>query len=370
MNITLLQNIFSKFCADRGFVPKEPIGLLSPVFPNEFNVSGGHNYALDFLKETLPIMSLQKYSLFEKCFRRIDLDKVGYSYHHLSFFHVALFAYAGFHETVYDAIKEGIANMTYLLTQVLLIPKEKLVVTVFNGGRFRNFDLDRETLLGEWLKYGEYFGQIIPIKGRRNLVFSETEGAAVCPTCEIFFDRGMKYEKSNRFVEIGSVNLYKFLFHLSENSLASSPNWVQINVVGVERILMVLQEADTIYDINCISPIIKIIEESLQHPIETEIFSSAIRSIADTLRSIIIICSEGIEIDSTPQGKILKKLVKHVVSQMRYLYIYDTFVLEKLIVKAVEMNGELYPNMSDVKDKVLNMLSFEIDKWEPFHERV
>lgn len=368
MNITMLLDRFNKFCAERGFEPKKSIGLLSPVFPHEFNVSGGHNYAMEILNNPNSINPLIKYSLFEKSFRRIDLERVGYSDHHLSFFQIALFAYGGNREQIKEILEESITHMATFLTQTLGIPKKRLVITVFDGGRVKNFEIPKELFWRKWMSTGFTPEQIIPIKGRRNIVFSETEGAAVCPTCEIFFDKGNQFEKSRRFVEIGSVNLYKYIFKHKENKLFTPINWVNISIIGIERLLMVLQDVRTIFDVDCISPIINLIESNLQNCLENEIFTSSTRTIADRIRAIAFICIEGVEINSTPQGKVLKKLVKQLVSQMRYLNIYNIDLIGQAIDEIIPVYKGLYPDLSNIKEKAVSLISSEIEKREETYE--
>lgn len=366
MNLTTLFNKFNKFCIDSDFDPKPSIGLISPIFPHEFNVSAGHNYAMEILEKTDPITPLIKYSLFEKSFRRIDLERVGYSFHHLSFFQVALFSYAGDRRLVQGTVKEGISNMSYFLTEVLEIPKEKLMITVFDGGKVKNFNIPKEPFLEEWLYAGFSSEQIIPIKGRRNLVFSETEGAAICPTCEIFFDKGKQNEKSTRFVEIGSVNMYKYIYNQRDNRLKTVENWVLNNIVGIERLLLVLQNAMTIFDIDCIEPIFSIIEKKLQNNLEKAIYIPSLRIIVDAIRSITFICADGVEVNLTPQGKILKRLVKQLVSQMRYLQIYDISPIKESIEEIVAGYKDIYPNLAEIKSKIINLIALEMEKREEY----
>lgn len=368
MDVSILLDKFNKFCGERGFEPKPSIGLLNPVFPHEFNVSGGHNYAMEILNNPNLITPLTKYSLFEKCFRRIDLERVGYSDHHLSFFQILLFAYGGNREQILEILEESIAGMTIFLTGILRIPKKRLVITVFDGGKIKNFNIPKEPFLEQWLSAGFSEEQIIPIKGRRNLIFSETEGAAVCPTCEIFFDKGRQLEKSNRFVEIGSVNLYKYVYRQRNNKLDTIDNWVLSNIMGIERLLMILQDVKRIFDVDCISPIIKLLESNLKYPLEKEIFTPSIRIITDIIRAIVFICVERIEINSTPQGKILKKLVKQLVSQMRYLNIHSVDLIGETIDVIISVYKGLYPDLSDIKEKVVYLISSEIEKREETYE--
>jgi len=360
MEINTLLNKFREFCTKHKYGLKSPTGLLSPVFPNEFNVSGGHNYSMEFLNSSTRIAPSVKYSLFERTFRRIDLERVGYSNHHLSFFQVALFAYTGDQELVGEFMQEGVTHMKSFITEALGIPKERLLITVFDGGKVKDFVIPKEPFLKQWLSAGFSQRQIIPIRGRRNLIFSEIEGAAVCPTCEIFFDKGETSREGDRFVEIGSLNLYKYLYSQRKNKLIIPDNWVLNSIVGIERLLMVLQDKWTIFNIDCIYPLITIIQRNFSNPLEIELYNSSVKIIADTIRSITFICADGVEIDSTPQGKILKKLIKQLVSQMRYLNILDIAPIEECIGQIAMSHKDLYPNLLKVKDKVIDLISMEI----------
>jgi alanyl-tRNA synthetase len=368
MNIDALLNRFNKFCAEKGFVPKVPIGLLSPIFPHEFNVSAGHNYAMEILCDPNPIEHLLKYSLFEKSFRRIDLERIGYSLHHLSFFEAALFAYAGKKDVVHAILGESIKGMTYFLTRELEIPIDKMVITYFDGGRIRNFNISGEPFLEHWLNAGFISRQLVPIRGRRNLVFSESEGAGVCPTCEIFFDKGEIYESSSRYVEIGSVNIYKYIFNQRENRLDVAENWVLNSIVGVERILMVKQRTATIFDIDCIIPMVKAIENVFNSDLEKNLYSPSVRIIADSLRAITFICADGVVVNSTSQGKILKKLLKQLVSQMRYLQIFDTLLIDESIQHIVNAYNQLYPDLTKTRSKVVGLIASELENREAAHQ--
>ena len=141
MNISVFLQKFAYFCKEKQFTPKKSVGLLSPVFPHEFNVSGGHNYAMEILEAQSPIRPETRYSLVERCFRRIDMERVGYSNSHLSFYQVALFTYGGAKDIISRIADEAVANTLYFLTEILGIPKDNLVITFFTGGRIKNFKL-------------------------------------------------------------------------------------------------------------------------------------------------------------------------------------------------------------------------------------
>lgn len=360
MDILRLVDLFRGFAASGGFVPKRPVGLRSPIFPKELNMSAGHNFAMECLSRATPLTPVTKYSLFEKTFRRIDLERVGHSAHHLSFFQVALTAYAGSGPMIAASMDEAVDGIVRFITKVLGVPGDKLLVTYFDGGRVKQFVLQPEPFRDCWLKTGLSADQVIPILGRRNLVFTESEGTAVCPTCEIFYDKGERFEGPNRYVEIGSVNVYKYIYHQRANSLNSTTNWVLNCLVGVERVLLATQGVPTIYDIDCVRPLVGIVESRLPSAVEKTLYAVSARMAADAIRSIVFICSEDFVIDATPQGRILKHLVKQLVSQLRYLHVYDPDVVGEGVRQTISTFEGLYPELKNVGPKVIQLVATEI----------
>ena len=348
---------FSKFVKEKGYTPKEPVGLLSPAFPHEFNVSAGHDYAREIFETNEPIISPIKYSLVDTSFRRIDMEHVGFSDRHLSLFHIALFACGVTSEKMCIQINKLISDFIQLLSEVLDIPPNKLLITVFDGGPVLNFNLEREIALIESLQHTAIpESKILPLKGRRAFFLAQNVECSG-PTCEIYFDRGDKSMVSSRFVEIGSINFYKYRYNSRNSRLEISPNQIFVCAIGVERTLMILQNKPSIFDIDIIAPLIDVVSKYFSNRIENFIFINSVRTIIDGIRSSIFILAEGISPDNSPRGRILKKIFKSVVNQMKYLNLSNLKILDELQGKVIELYGPFYPRIRQQKINLRSLIS-------------
>ena len=364
MNFIEIINMFITFAREKGFTAKDPIGLLSPTFPHEFNVSAGHDYAREIFEANQPIVLPIKYSLIDTSFRRIDMQHIGFSDHHLSLFHIALFSCGVTKEKIHIHINELVSNFIQFLIEILEISKDKLLITVFNGGRILNFNLNREdSLIKALIEGGIPESRILPLEGRRNFFLAQNVECSG-PTCEVYFDRGDKSEYSSRFIEIGSMNFYKYIYNSKKDFLDTPLNQIFVCAIGIERTLMALQNKPTIFDIDIISPLINVINKYLSSPFENDIFSNSIKSIVDCVRSAIFILSEGINPDNSSRGRILQKLIKSIANQMKYLHLFDFKILDELQNKTTEIYAEFYPKIKPRKVDLRLLISnrFETKK--------
>jgi len=351
MGLQTISDTFSDFAEEKGFKPKPSIGLLSPAFPNEFNFSAGHDYSLEIFNEEKPLRNPVRYALIDQCFRRIDLDIIGHSDYHLSLFQIALFSYGVCSEYFGEVIGDAISVYLELLSRVLGIPEENLVITIFDGWKEKNISSDDGHLLAEAFTIGGIpKKQILPIAGRRNFFLAQNSKCAG-PTCEIFFK--MDDTKGGRYVEIGSVNLYK---HRNEYEvLNKTTNLVLLAGIGIERTLVALQQVPSVFHTDCIEPLIKVVAEGLNQSLENQIYYPSIRNIVDAYRSAAFICSEGIKSDKTSRGRILGRLIKKGRSQCRYLGINPRF-LESFVDTLENIYGRMFPKLAAQKTFILDNL--------------
>lgn len=359
MTLKELINKFNTFTEDKNYLSKPPVGLLSPAFSHEFNVSAGHDYANEIFESNELILTPIKYSLIDTCFRRIDMERVGFSNSHLSLFFIALFALGLRKEYMESHIKYLIRDYIEFLTGMLEIPNDKILITVFNGGNILNFNLDKEILLIEALKEaGIDESRILALNGRRNFFYAQNVECSG-PTCEIYYNINQKGCSNLNYIEIGSINYYKYIN--KNNSLSISPNQVFACGIGLERTLMALQNKSNICDIDVISPLIGIVNKALSSPFEQIIFSSSIRSIIDNVRSAIFILSEGINPDNSSRGRLLKKILKNIINQMKYLYLFDYKIISELEDSITEIYADSYPQL---KQKRINLITMITDKFQ------
>jgi len=340
---------FNTFVEEKGYVTKKSVGLISPIFPHEFNVSGGHEYAMEIFKTIKPIASSLRYSLIDTSFRRMDMEHIGFSDRHISLFHMAVFACGVMREKINAYINELVFDFTQLLTERLEILKDELLFTTFDGGQILNFNLKREDCLIESLRKAMISeSKILPLEGRRNFFLAQNIECSG-PSCEVYFDRGKEFEYGSRFIEIGSMNFYKYRYNARNGLLELSPNQIFVCGIGIERTLMAKQGKPSVFDIDVLAPLVEIVSRYFSNSVECSIFINSVRTIVDCVKSAIFILSEGVKPDNSSRGRILRKIIKNLTNQMKYLNLSKSNILDELQDKVTEIYGDLYPKIKQQK---------------------
>lgn len=168
---------------------------------------------------------------------------------------------------------------------------------------------------------------------------------------QIFFN--MNENNESRYIEVGSVNLYRY--KNEGGILSKAENSILLTGIGIERTLVALQQVPSIFHIDCIEPLSKIVAEGLNQTLETQIFYPSIRSIVDAYRSASFICSEGIKPDKSSRGRILRRLIKKGDSQCRYLGLKPLF-FESFVDSLKNIYGGIYPKLAPQKNFILDNL--------------
>lgn len=352
---------FTNFATNEGFYPKKPIGLLSPIFPNEFNVSAGHDFSFEIFKNPSPLDTSVNFSLIDTCFRRIDIDRVGYS-NHLSLFHIALFGYANATAKINNSIPKAVEQFVRFLTEVLGVPVDRLLITTFGGWKEKNLTSENSIdLINAWRGTGVPGNSLLIINGRRNFFLSQ---GSVCagPTCEVYYDRGKETDNFGmpRYIEIGSINWYRYINN-ARSPLDEPINSILLWGIGIERTLMAVNNTPSIFHIDCMLPLLEIVAKGLKYTVnESNLYAPSVRTIIDNIRSSTFICSEGIKADSTPRGRILKKLIKNFTTQLKYLDLNNSLYTKVIVKKILELYRGYYPKLEINKMEILSIMEDEL----------
>lgn len=214
--------------------------LITPYFVDEFNLSAGHQFVLPTLHNN-NVMEASNRAIIQWCIRKDDISRVGYTNRHLSSFEMAVFGRFGFIDNRLET-QIFLLNIFLKLMRRFLINTEQLYFTITEGAKI----LDREFPLDE-ISYNALKGvgipdnRIITTKGRQNFVFSNGQDRASGYNIEIF------YKLDNEFVEIASSNIYEYV--LDGCRLVKKTN-MGIGVgIGIERLLMIINNDSTIYNL-------------------------------------------------------------------------------------------------------------------------
>ena len=292
----------------------------------------------------------------QKCIRTGDIDNVGKTDRHGTFFEMlGNFSFGDYFK------KEAIHWAWTLLTEKFEIEPEKLWITVFKDDD-EAFDL--------WVKEGQDPKRLVRLGKEDN--FWELETGPSGPCTEIFYDRGEKYGtlkdfddgvENERLIEVWNLVFTQFdRKSKDEYEPLSHPN---IDTgMGLERMACVMQGVHSIFDIKEIRSIIEEIERlSNKKYKENEKDDISIRIIADHVRSMTFMVSDGIIPSNESRGYVLRKIIRRAIRHGKLLGIDRPFLAD-LVQKVIDGWSYHYTELAQNRDTIIKIISAEEAKFE------
>ena len=343
MNPSRIQQRFTDFyrALDFHLLPRSP--LLHPSIPMSFVMSAGL-VEIETSLAQLKNRPTNKFVLIQQCFRHFDLDKVGTDAFHLSLFEMpGAFVFGNIGKS------EIVQRMWALATSALGVDKSLIWVSYFKGGKVLEDYLpsDDETHKA-WVDVGVPENQIIGLGPKDNYWvqgggIDGMEPTRKCgPNTELFYDRGAERAcgsnccpgcRCGRFIEFANS-----LFICRE--LGPNGSFLRLladpfteTVIGTERVAMILQGAESVFDIDGYRPIIDIIH-SFVHTSDLPESSllSGERVIADYLKALYCLVADGAPPPGKDgRGRIIKLLIRGVMTRQIVLSIESTRFLQTLM---------------------------------------
>jgi len=292
----------------------------------------------------------------QKCLRTTDLENVGQTERHCTFFEMlGNFSFGDYFK------KESIHYALEFSTKNLGIPVEKIWITIFE-----NDDEARDL----WLAEGIPAERIVRLGKKDNFWGPAGDSGACGPCSELYLDRGV--EKGfpgcgnkascapgcdcDRFMEYWNIVFNQFN-QTVEGELQPLKQTGIDTGAGVERIALLLQDVDSVYDTDEFKHILSKISSisGKDYNSETKI---AFRVIADHSRSTFFAIGDGIYPDRTGRGYVIRRLIRRAALFSRKLGIKETF-LHKLIAELVQVYSERYPELKSKQDEITKIILAE-----------
>lgn len=293
----------------------------------------------------------------QKCIRTNDIDNVGKTARHHTFFEML----GNF--SIGDYFKDKVITWGYeLLTDPKWFgfPKDKLYVTYYpDDSKTRNL----------WLKAGMDERHLIACEGN----FWEIGPGPSGPDTEIFFDRGERYDKrgieliaqdieNERYIEIWNIVFSQFNANPGKLERSEYPELPQKNIdtgAGLERFACVLQGTETNFETDLFLPIIKQIEKLSGTTYNGQM---SFKVIADHIKALTFAISDGAMLSNEGRGYVLRRLLRRAVKHGRFLGLTEPF-LYQLVDDVVDMMGVFYENLNDTKSIVKDIIKKEEEKF-------
>ena len=289
----------------------------------------------------------------QKCVRTVDILDVGDA------FHLTFFEMLG-NWSLGDYFKEESISYSFeFLTKHLMIPLDKIAVTVFEG----DDDAPRDIVSAKkWEELGIKKENIYYLPKKHNWWWAGDEGPCG-PDTEIFyiFDKEKCSDDCSPACDCGKyMEIWNNVFMEYNKTKDGITPLKQKNVdtgMGLERVITVSQNKKSVYETDIFKNSISKIEELAKEKNET-----SERIVADHIRASVMIISDGIKPSNVDQGYILRRLIRRSLRHMRKLNIDFTNIIEitKASIKDLKNQG-----LEITKDEeIINVIKEEALKFE------
>jgi alanyl-tRNA synthetase len=276
----------------------------------------------------------------QKCFREIDLEEVGKTTRHLTFFEMlGNFSFGDYFKS--DACKWG----WELLTTVYGLDPERIWITVYETDD-EAFDI--------WEKEVGVPAERILRRSRAQGNFWDMGVAGPCGPCsELLYDRGPAFGRTydggdldeERYLEVWNLVFMQNLQDASGRIVGNLPKRNVDTGMGLERLAAILQDVPSTFEIDSIAPILATAEKLTGHRYgdskETDV---GLRVLAEHARSMTMLIADGVLPGNLGRGYVLRRLIRRAARHARLLGV-DKPILVELTGRVVEGYGEAYPEV-------------------------
>ena len=316
------------FFASRGHTVVPSASLISNEPGAMFTIAGMVPFIPYFLGRETPPFS--RATSVQKCIRTLDIEEVGKTARHGTFFQMAgNFSFG-------DYFKEKAIPFAY---ELLTTPQDKggfgldperLWVTIYEGD---------EEAFGIWTKTVGFPAERIQRMGMKENYWSTGQPGPAGPDSEIFYDRGPAYGKEggpaaddDRYIEIW--NLVFMQYQRGEGIgkddfeiLGDLPKKNIDTGLGVERLAMLLQGVENFYETDQVRPVLDAASKLSgkkyhgSESAEDEGYEDDVRMrvVADHIRSSLMLIADGVTPSNEGRGYILRRLMRRAIRAMRLL---------------------------------------------------
>ncbi len=298
----------------------------------------------------------------QKCIRTGDIENVGKTARHLTFFEMlGNFSFGDYFK------HEAIAWSWEFLTEVLGMDPERLYPSIY-GEDDEAFDI--------WTKE-------IGVPAEKITRFYRDEngecdnfwehGAGPCGPCsEIYYDRGEKYGcgdpnckvgcECDRFMEVWN-NVFTQFNGDGHGNYEELENKNIDTGMGLERLAVVVQDVDSVFDIDTMKAIRDRICEIAGKTYQTDAMDDvSIRLITDHIRSATFMISDGIMPSNEGRGYVLRRIIRRAARHGRLLGIEGRF-LANLSETVIAESRDGYPELEEKREFILKVLTQEEEKF-------
>ncbi|MGA9876687.1 MAG: alanine--tRNA ligase, partial [Solirubrobacteraceae bacterium] len=324
-------------------------------------VAGMHPLKPYFLgQETPPAPRLTS---AQKCFRTVDIDNVGNTNRHLTFFEML----GNF--SIGDYFKaEAISFAWELSLEVFGFSPADIWVTVFEGDAQLGLGPDEEAI-ALWREVGVSSERIVRCPRSEN--FWQAGPSGPCGPCsELYIDRGAHFGEpgdlpggeNERFLEYWNLVFMQYN-QQPANTLSELPARNIDTGLGLNRAAAILQEKDSVFDTDQFRPLIALGEQLSGRDYGQDFNTDrALRILADHSRAMTFLIADGVVPSNEDRGYVLRRVMRRAIQQGRGLDMEPGF-LGRYAEVVRELMGGVYPELGEQHAAIGKWLSSEEDSF-------
>ena len=293
----------------------------------------------------------------QKCIRTLDIENVGMTSRHLTFFEMlGNFSFGDYFKN------DAITWAWEFITDCLKLPKDRLWITIY---------LDDDEAFDIWHR-------VIGIPKERIVRFGKADnfweiGVGPCGPCsEIYIDRGEAFGCSrsdcalgcdcNRFMEIWNLVFIEFYYNEQGEYRPLEKKGIDTGM-GLERIAAVMQGAPTVFDIDSFKPMVKAIADNAGDCGKPSLKqNTSLRIIADHARAFTFLIADGVLPSNEGRGYVLRRLLRRAIRHAKLLGIDKPFMVDMADTVISEFSP-VYPELSAGQDHIRKIVRSEEERF-------
>ncbi len=296
----------------------------------------------------------------QKCFRSDDIDKVGFTWRHLSFFEMlGNFSFGDYFK------REAIQFAWEFMTEVVRLPKERLWVSVYE---------EDDEAFEIWHKDIGLPKERIVRLGKKDNWWGPVGDTGPCgPDTEIHYDRGEAFGcgspdckpgcECDRWGELWNL-VFQQYDQQRDGTLLPLPKPGIDTGMGLERLAAAVQGKVTVFETDIFFPLVHHICQLMGYEYGTdEQKDIAVRIIADHTRAVCFMAAEGVVPSNEGRGYVMRRFIRRAMRLGRTFGVDEPFV-HRLVPTVVGLMGNPYEELVNAQLRITEIIGDEEERFE------
>jgi alanyl-tRNA synthetase len=288
----------------------------------------------------------------QKCFRTTDIEEVGKTARHMTFFEMlGNWSFGDYFKA------ESIPWGWELSTQGFGMDPERIWVTVFGGDEELGLGPDEEAI-EIWRATGVPEERIVRL-GREDNFWQAGPSGPCGPCSELYLDRGVEFgtqsdrpgDDTDRFLEFW--NHVFMTYDLAEDGTLTELPMRNIDTgMGLDRMAAILQDVPSVFETDHVRPLVELAEElSGRRYNEGGAVTRAMRIVADHSRGAAFLIADGVVPSNEDRGYILRRIMRRAIQQGRTLGLEAPW-LGRFAERSIELMADAYPELAAERETI------------------